>query len=143
MLLANNGAIISNSKHYRVLLPYGIAMALSVYYLNTYLIDVYSMNGAALSTLLVIMTFNTIKVWYVNKKFDVIPFTKKTVFTFLIIGTFFFSFYFWNFNFNPFVNILLKSSFIVLSYVFLIYKLNLSYQITTAVKKVLYRIQSK
>jgi O-antigen/teichoic acid export membrane protein len=143
MLLANNGAIISNSKYYKVLLPYGIAMALSVYYLNIYLIDIYSMNGAALSTLFVILTFNTIKIWYVNKKFSVLPFTKKTLLTFLIIGFFFFSFYFWDFKINPFINIFLKSTLIVFTYTFFIYKLNLSQQITAVVNKLLYKIQSK
>lgn len=143
MLLANNGAIISNSKYYRVLLPYGIAMALSVYFLNLHLIDLFSMNGAALSTLLVIMTFNTIKVWYVNKKFKALPFTNKTLLTILIIGLFFCGFYFWDFNINPFVNIFLKSSLIILTYSFLIYKLNLSVQITAAINKLLYKIQSK
>ena len=63
MFLGNNGAIISNSKHYRVLLPYGLAMAFSVAYLNIYFIELYGMNGAALSTLLVILIFNTIKLW--------------------------------------------------------------------------------
>ena len=47
MSLGNNGAIISNSKYYKILLPYAIAMALSVYFLNDWLISVLSMNGAA------------------------------------------------------------------------------------------------
>lgn len=143
MLLANNGAIISNSKFYKILLPYGVGMALSVYYLNIYLIEIFSMNGAALSTLFVILVFNTIKIWYVKKKFNIMPFTKKTVLIFLIIIAFFFSFYFWNFKINPFVNIFLKSSLIVLTYVFLIYKLNASEQITAAINKLIYKVQSK
>ena len=34
MFLGNNGAIIGNSKFYRITLPLGIGMALSVYFMN-------------------------------------------------------------------------------------------------------------
>jgi O-antigen/teichoic acid export membrane protein len=143
MFLGNNGAIISNSKHYRVLLPYGIAMALSVYFLNLYLIDKFNMNGAALSTLIVILTFNTIKLWYVKNKFNAVPFTNKTYLILAIVTLLFFSFYYWNFHFHPIVNILLKSTIITLLYLSIIFKLKISKQINTLINKFLYKIQSK
>jgi O-antigen/teichoic acid export membrane protein len=143
MFLGNNGAIISNSKHYRVLLPYGLAMAFSVAYLNIYFIDLYGMNGAALSTLLVILIFNTIKLWYVKKKFNLLPFTNKTIASFILILIFYFAFHFWNFNLHPLLNIILKSTLIVVSYVFIAYKLKVSEQINLAINKLIYKIQSK
>ena len=76
--LGSNGAIISNSKYYRILLPYGVTMAISVAILNFLFIDWIGMDGAALSTLVVILIFNTIKVWYVQIKFRMIPFSSKT-----------------------------------------------------------------
>ena len=69
MSLGNNGAIISNSKYYKILLPYAIAMALSVVLLNNWFISLYQMNGAALSTLVVLLIFNTVKIGYVKVKF--------------------------------------------------------------------------
>ncbi len=135
MFLGNNGAIISNSKYYKVLLPYGIAMALSVTYLNIWLIDVYGMNGAALSTLLVILFFNTIKLWYVKYKFNLLPFTNKSFLMVLLIVVFYGVFSFLNFDFHPLVNIVVKSAIIIICYLFVVFKLNISAEINQLVLK--------
>lgn len=135
MSLGNNGAIISNSKHYKILLPYAVAMALSVYFLNDWLITVLSMNGAALSTLVVILIFNTVKIWYVKKKFNVQPYTVKTRSLFVLITVFYFVFYFWDFSFHPILNIVLKSILITASYLLIVYKLNISLEINNLIDK--------
>jgi O-antigen/teichoic acid export membrane protein len=129
LFLGNNGAIISNSKYYKILLPYAVVMAVSVYFLNDWLIDVYGMNGAALSTLVVILIFNTLKLWYVKKKFNLLPFTNKTGLLLLIIAGFYGAFYFWNFGFHPVVNILLKSTLIAIAYLWLVWKMKISKEI--------------
>jgi O-antigen/teichoic acid export membrane protein len=133
--LGSNGAIISNSQYYKILLPYGIAMALSVYFLNDWLIDEYGMNGAALSTLLVVFIFNLIKLWYVKKKFGIVPMTNKTVPIIIIITALFGIFYFWNFSFHPIINIILKSAFLTLVYIFLVVKMNISKDINDLIYK--------
>ena len=143
MFLGNNGAIISNSKYYRILLPYGVAMAISVAYLNIELIEIFNMNGAALSTLIVILVFNTIKIWYVKNKFKILPFTSKSLLISVVIIVFFLAFYYWNFSFHPLINIILKSTLIVLTYIFIVYKLNLSNQINNAINNLIYKIQSR
>ena len=54
--LGNNGAIINNSKFYKITLPISISMALSVYLLNKlfyYELDM-GTDGLALATLIVI-----------------------------------------------------------------------------------------
>jgi len=130
MALGNNGAIISNSKYYKVLLPYAIGMSLSVILLNNWLIDVYGMNGAALSTLMVILVFNTIKLWYVKHKFGISPFSRKTITLLFILGVFYAVFSFLKLEFHPIINILLKSALIVVPYVLLIKKLNISTEIS-------------
>lgn len=137
MFLGGNGAIISNSKHYKVLLPYGIAMAVSVIVLNYYLIEIMSINGAAISTLLVVLVFNTIKLWYVHKKFQLLPFTNKTSVLFVLILLFYFLFFFWDFEFHPILNILLKSALITLLYLVCIFKLKVSDEINQVLSKVL------
>ena len=130
MVLGANGAIISNSKYYKVLLPYGLAMAVSVYVLNDYLIDSLSINGAALATLIVVLVFNTIKIVYVKHKFGLLPFSIKTLYLVVLITAFYFGFVFWDFPFHPIVNILLKSACIILVYATFIYKLKISEEIT-------------
>ena len=122
MALGNNGAIISNSKHYKILLPYSLAMAISVVLLNYWLIDLLGMNGAALSTLIVILFFNSLKLWYVKKTFGLNPFTRQTVYLLFIIIVIYGLFSFWDFPFHPILNILLKSSIIVFLYFFVVKK---------------------
>jgi len=137
MFLGANGAIISNSKYYRILLPYGISMAVSVYFLNDYLIDLMSIEGAALSTFIVVYTFNTFKLAYVKNKFNMTPFTNKTGVLVLILILSYFSFCFWDFNFHPILNILFKSILIVAVYFFSVWKLKISDEIISIVTKMI------
>ncbi|MGY5355997.1 oligosaccharide flippase family protein [Wenyingzhuangia sp. IMCC45467] len=131
MFLGNNGAIISNSKYYKVLLPYGLGMAVSVVLLNNWLIDVFGINGAALATLIVVLIFNTIKLFYVKKKFSIQPTTKKTwvslffIFLFTVIGIFL------DFPFHPVVNIFLESILLGGMYLLVMLHFQLSKDITT------------
>jgi len=137
MALGNNGAIISNSKYYKILLPYSIAMALAVIILNNWFISLYKMNGAALSTLIVLLFFNTIKIRYVKKKFNMLPFTKKTIHLLLVLGAIYGLFFFWEFTFHPIINIGLKGILITVCYLIIIYKLKISLDINTIIDKII------
>lgn len=137
MFLGNNGAIISNSKYYKILLPYGLLMALSVILLNDWFIDLYGINGAALATLVVVMFFNTLKLQYVRKKFNIQPTTTKTwivlffIFLFTTIGVMF------NFGFHPIVNILLESILLASAYLFVLIHFQVSTDITGVYKQMI------
>ena len=147
MFLGNNGAIISNSKFYRITLPIGVGMALSVYFLNRlfYFELDFGTNGLALATLITIIIFNSIKLFFVKSKFSMTPFTNKSWRMFFILAALFFSFYFWNFSipaievFNrdisPIFNIALKSILITVLYLFIVIKFSISEQINNLVKK--------
>lgn len=137
MMLGINGEIILNSKYYRILLPLGLSMAISVALLNDWLIDLYSTNGAAISTLAVILMFNSLKIWYVKAKFSLSPYSKKTFPLFLLILVFFFAFYFIKFPFHPFINICLKSALVGGLYIVSIKYLNISEDINKLLKKYL------
>jgi len=147
MFLGNNGAIIGNSKFYRITLPIGVGMALSVYFLNKlfyFQLD-FGTNGLAFATLITIVVFNSIKLIFVKNKFSMTPFTDKSWKMFFILIILFFSFYFWNFSlpsieiFNrdisPIFNIALKSIIIVVLFLFLVIKLSISEQINGLFKK--------
>lgn len=142
-LLGNNNAILFNSDYYRVVLFFGVILAILAIVLNMILIPMYGINGSALATFIAIVIYNTIKVYFVNLKFKMLPFTVDTLklsilLTILVIG-----FYFWEFPFNPFVNITLKSIVIGIVYGLLIYKLNLSEDISIAMDKLLKRNNPK
>ncbi|MDC0176704.1 oligosaccharide flippase family protein [Polaribacter sp.] len=147
MFLGSNGAIINNSKFYRVVLPLAIGMSVSVYFLNKFFYFNLELgtNGLAIATLLTILVFNTIKLWFVHHKFAITPFTNKSWRLILIILILFYFFYFWNFTFpeiellkfsiTPIINIALKSIMITVLYVFLVLKLNISKEFDLLLKK--------
>jgi len=135
MFLGSNGAIISNSKYYKILLPYGVTMAIIVGVLNYLMIDWIGINGAALSTLIVILSFNTLKIWYVKAKFSMMPFTTKTVQILGCLLLIFGAFYFVKFPFHPIINIGLKSSLISISYLLLVKRLHISEDINNLIKR--------
>ena len=147
MFLGSNGAIINNSKFYKVALPLALGMSICVYLLNRlFYFDVdLGTDGLALSTLITIVLFNTIKLWFVHKKFTITPFTEKSWKMFLIIIVLFSAFYFWDFslpeievfkfNITPIINIALKSILITVVYIYLVLKLNISNEIDLVIKK--------
>lgn len=147
MFLGSNGAIINNSKFYKITLPIAIGMSLSVYILNKlfYFNLNFGTDGLALATLLTIVLFNTLKIWYVYAKFKITPFTNRSWRAFMLILVTFCVFYFWNFDIpmftigsfsiSPILNILLKSILITVIYVFLIFKLHISTEFDALLKR--------
>ncbi len=135
MFLGNNGAIINNSSFYRISLPINVGMAVSVYFLNVWLFEVFGTDGLALATLLVIFTFNSIKLTIVKSKLSISPVTDKTFKIFSLIAVLFFGFYFWDFNFHPLINIVLKSAIIFVLYVIVAVKFKLSQEINNLISR--------
>jgi hypothetical protein len=138
MILGNNGAIISNSKFYRITLPIGVGMAIMVYLLNRWLFTIYGTDGLALATLITIFSFNTFKLFYVRAKFEIVPFTQKSWLMMSIITGLFLAFYFWNFSFDVInettsilMNLLVKCAIIFIIYVVLIIRLQISDELTS------------
>jgi O-antigen/teichoic acid export membrane protein len=147
--LGNNGAIINNSKYYKVTLPLSILMALSVYYLNKlfyYDLEL-GTDGLAMATLIVIFIANSFKILFVKRKFSMTPFTDKSFKMILIIVVLFLAFNFWDFPVNniyifkipahPIINIILKSILVTAAYLFLVIKMNISTELNGLLKKYL------
>lgn len=111
MFLGNNNDIITNSRFYRIVLPFSVGTAVMVYFLNKlfYFELGFGTDGLALATFLTIYLLNTIKLWFVHVKFKMNPFTNKTFVLLLIIGILFGGFYYWNFAFHPLINMMIKS----------------------------------
>ncbi|MCF2876137.1 MULTISPECIES: lipopolysaccharide biosynthesis protein [unclassified Tenacibaculum] len=147
MSLGSNGAIITNSKFYRIVMPIGVGSAFLVFYLNKFFYNYIGMGteGLALATLLTILFFNIFKLWFVSNKLRMFPYTRKTLQILLVIVAMFFAFYFWNFSvpefsafdfpLDPIVNIILKSILIIVVYVFIVIKLSISSQINNLVAR--------
>lgn len=136
-LLGNNNSILFNSDYYRLVLGIGVFLAVLAFVLNLIFIPKFGIFGAALATFLAFAVYNTAKLVVVYRKFRIQPFTIETFYGMILILVFSVGFYFWDFNINPVVNIILKSLLIGLAYVGIIYFLKLSPDINKLIKKYL------
>jgi len=137
--LGNNNAILFNSDYYRVVLLLGVLLAISTVILNALFIPKFGINGAAYASCITIFLYNTIKVLFVSLKFKMQPFTINTYKTLVLIIFSGFCFYFWEFPFYPVINIALKSLLLSVFYGFVVYRFNLSSDITVLINKLLQR----
>ena len=90
-----------------------------------------------ITVLIVIFVFNTIKLVILKLNLNITPITNKTFVLFFLILTLFFVFYFWNFNYHPIVNIILKTIIIAAIYLFVAVKLRISNEINQLLTKIL------
>ena len=125
-LLGNNNAILFNSDYYRVLLFMGVILAFFTILFNWLLIPVYGLNGAAFATFMAICMYNSIKLIYVKRKFNIMPFTVETAKIAGLLLLMMAMFYFIDFKFNPLVNIALKSVLVTAIYVGILYRYKIS-----------------
>ena len=136
-LLGSNNAILFNSDYYRVVLVLGVILVILMVILNIVFIPLFGINGAGIATFLAVFVYNSIKLFFVYRKFKMVPFTLYT----LKIGAFIFIsvllFYFWEFPFHPIVNIGFKSMLITAIYVFVVYKFDFSEDISLLIERYL------
>uniref|UniRef100_UPI002628BF5D polysaccharide biosynthesis C-terminal domain-containing protein n=1 Tax=uncultured Eudoraea sp. TaxID=1035614 RepID=UPI002628BF5D len=125
-LLGNNNAILFNSDYYRVLLIMGVILAFFTIVFNWLLIPEYGLNGAAFATFMAICIYNSIKLIYVKRKFNIMPFTVETAKIAGLLILIMAMFYFIDFKFNPLVNIALKSILVTAIYVGILYRYRIS-----------------
>jgi len=139
-LLGNNNAILFNSNYYRMVLVLGVLLAVLTVFFNFYFIPEFGLNGAAFASFIALLIYNAAKIWFVQAKFNMIPFTIDTVKTFVLILVCIGIFYFWDFSFNPIINIVLKSLIITLFYGLLVYFFRFSEDISNILDGLLKRI---
>ena len=113
-------AILATSKFYKITLPFSIAMAVSVYFLNDYLIDLFGINGAAISTFIVLLIFTVLKIIYIRYKVKLQPFNFNSIkiFTSILLIYFFNSYI--NLELSPLIEIIIRSIIILITYVLVI-----------------------
>ncbi|WP_240642489.1 lipopolysaccharide biosynthesis protein [Nonlabens xiamenensis] len=132
-LLGSNNAILYNTDLYRVTLWMGLGLALLAFLLNLWLIPLYGIIGAAVATCAAYVGYAAAKIGYVNYKLGMHPWTSKTTASVLLILISLGTFYFWDFPWNPYINIGAKSLLICLYYGILMYYFNLSTEINAII----------
>jgi len=136
-LMGNNNAIIFNSDYYRMVLFFGVLLALLTVGLNIVFIPIWGLNGAAFATLLAFVIYNTTKLIFVYRKLGIHPLSNSTLKSTVVMGAVFALFCWWNFEFHPIVNILLKSTLICLLFGMAVHFLKLSEDITALIDRFL------
>ncbi len=137
LALGTGNAILVNSKFYKLFFYISLAMALSVIVLNHWLIAIMGINGAALATFIVVVVYGVIKIIVIKIKLNIQPFSIKTIQLILVISILFIGFRLINFNFNPVINIGLKSLIIVVIYLIIMNKMKISNDISELIVKYL------
>ena len=133
--LGNINSILFNSEYYKTILLFGVCLALLTVLLNLWLIPILGIEGAALASFASIFLFNLLKMIFVKLKFGLLPFTKQSL---VVVGVLaFLGILFWYvpFNFHPISNIILKSGLLSLVYLGILYRLKVSEDISSALKK--------
>lgn len=136
-LMGCNNVVLFNSDYYRVVLLFGVILTVLTVLLNMVFIPMFGINGSAFATFLAISIYNTIKIYFVKRKFNMMPFNAETGKVCILLIVSVVIFYFWDFPFYPLVNIALKSFLITIFYVMVILRLNVSEDISMVIKKYL------
>ena len=143
LVLGNNNAIIFNSKYYQAVLFLGLFLVFLTVSLNMIFIPLYGLNGAAIATLISITLYSLAKLLFVVLKMELFPFTKNTIVALVLAMVSFGVFYYWDFGFHPFINIILKSILVTIFYLGLSYYLKISSDINFVMNSIFKRILKK
>ncbi len=136
-LMGCNNVVLFNSDYYRMVLFFGVILTVLTVILNIIFIPKFGINGSALATFLAISIYNTIKIYFVKLKFNMMPFDRDTAKVLILIIGCTLLFYFWEFPFHPILNIAFKSLLVSVVYVLVILKLNVSDDISGVIKNYL------
>ena len=136
-LIGCNNVGLFNSDYYRMVLFFGVILTVLTVILNIVFIPKFGINGSALATFLAISIYNTIKIYFVKAKFNMMPFDRNTAKVLVLIISCTSLFYFWEFPFHPILNIAFKSLLASVIYVWVILKLNVSDDISGVIKNYL------
>ncbi|WP_411896145.1 polysaccharide biosynthesis C-terminal domain-containing protein [Winogradskyella sp. A2] len=135
--LGNNNAILFNSDYYKMVLYFGVFLAVIAIVLNIIFIPIYGIEGSAFATFLAIVLYNTVKIVFVKQKFKMQPFSVQSLKICIVLVVSVLILYFWDFPFHPILNIALKSILIGILYFISIYKMNVSEDVNEQIKKYL------
>mgnify|MGYP000200372055 FL=1 len=130
-----NGTIIVNSKYYRYDLYTNVILVFVTIATNYLLIPEYGIDGAAMATAISISLFNLIRLILIKVKMNMHPFSLQTIKTILLLFVMFFTLDFLPNSSYAFVDIIWKSTVVVILFIPAVMYFNLSEDITAIVKE--------
>ena len=127
--------IISNSKYYYYIFWFSIISSVLAVVLNLYLIQDYGIIGAAYATLLVILIMNSLKLYLVNIKFKIHPYSYDTIKIIILTTFIYIIFNNLKLTFEPVISIAVKSALILILYTLAAYIFKLSDDVNIFIDK--------
>lgn len=124
-------SIISNSKYYYTVPFFSLSSAIAVIFLNIILIDKIGFIGAAVSTMIVIILFNFLKLSFVMYTFKIQPFSKSTMYISVLIILTYLIFYNLIISDEFLINLVFKCILIFFTYLSASYFMNLSEELNS------------
>lgn len=138
-----NGVIFSTSKKYRIDLVFTFLLILGVYFANLWLIPIYGIVGAAISTSGAYLVYNVLRGSYIHYQYKLYPFQKVHLMLFLLACLVFCFFWFleistasW-WHMQPFLQIVVKELMLLVVFIGPIFVWNLEPETTTYIKNTL------
>ncbi len=127
--------IISNSKYYYYTFWFSLFSSVLAVILNIYLIIEFGITGAAYATLIVLAIMNTLKIYLVKVKFKIHPYSRDTIKIIILSVLTYFVFSNLQLGFQPVINIIVKSSLILILYTLSAYIFKLSDDVNIFIDK--------
>ena len=127
--------IISNSKYYYYIFWFSIISSVLAVVLNLYLIQDYGIIGAAYATFLVILIMNSLKLYLVNIKFKIHPYSYDTIKIVILTSFIYIIFNNLKLTFEPVISIAVKSALILILYTLAAYIFKLSDDVNIFIDK--------
>jgi len=134
--------IMVNSSHYRYFSYFLLIFALLIVISNWILIPIYGIIGAALATLISKTIYNFIKYFFLYKKYNLQPFTLKTVLLYLIGGVAYVFSLLLPEQSNYIVDIIVRSCFVTLLFMLPVYYFNISSDINGKIDSTIKKIKT-
>lgn len=148
MVTSINSYIIIYSKYYKANLVFVVFLGALNVFLNIRLIPIFGMEGAAIASLISLVSFNIFKLLFIYFKLNIHPFSKNTI-KVLIIGIICFLILFLipdgKYFDNSYINLIVKGiivgTTVIITFALPIYLLKISKEINGLVNKTLIKLK--
>ena len=122
-------------KYYYYTFWFSLFSSILAVVLNIYLITEYGIVGAAYATLIVLIIMNSLKLYLIKVKFNIHPYSKDTVKIIVLSILGFVIFSNLKLDFYPVLNIIVKSSLVLILYTLSAYIFRLSDDVNIFIDK--------
>jgi O-antigen/teichoic acid export membrane protein len=143
MYLALNGTILSSSKKYSIDLIFTLFLLVGVIISNYIFIPIYGLTGAAMATTATIISYNLLRLAYVQIQFKIHPFERSQYQLILIFAMFLIGMHF---LFPPMevsiLSFLIKSTLLLVLVLLPIYYLNIEKNASNYMREALFKLKN-